>query len=267
MAPAASHRTCKGPVPSHDSVAAAESYAAADPDSSKYSVLIFLNVFPDVITSKERRVKTVVGKLGLNESMWKVDFADAQVVDFVACGVAPRPGTRHDAVAHSFPCVTFVLIETKSFAMSRRVYFCAGDNKLKGYSPSSVVLCNFAGTRSSFAAFADAKKVGLHVFMHMLDYPASLVAGLERAIRSHETLLFEKSVSSQCRKIGVLKTHWDKLVAFEVYAAARGHRSWQRLGHAAYTCVAVCSLSARFLGRRRLEGCGLSLPGASQRHQ
>ena len=91
MAPAASHRTCKGPEPSHGSVAAAESYAAADSDSSKYSVLIFLNVFPDVMTSKERRVKTVVGKLGLNESMWKVDFADAQVVDFVACGVAPRP--------------------------------------------------------------------------------------------------------------------------------------------------------------------------------
>ena len=84
MAPAASHRTCKGPVPSHGSVAAAESYAAADSDSSKYSVLIFLNVFPDVMTSKERRVKTVVGKLGLNESMWKVNFADAQVVDFVA---------------------------------------------------------------------------------------------------------------------------------------------------------------------------------------
>ena len=158
MAPAASHRTCKGPVPSHGSVAAAESYAAADSDSSKYSVLIFLNVFPDVMTSKERRVKTVVGKLGLNESMRKVDFADVQVVDFVACGVAPRPGTRHDAVAHSVPCVTFVLIETKSLAMSRRVYFCAGDNKLKGYSPSSVVLCSFAGTRSSFAAFATRRE-------------------------------------------------------------------------------------------------------------
>ena len=50
--------------------------------------------------------------------------------------------------------------------------------------------------------------------MHMLDYPASLVAGLERAIRSHELLLLEKSVSSQCRKTGVLKTHWQKLVAF-----------------------------------------------------
>ena len=65
MAPAASHRTCKGPVPSHGSVAAAESYAAADSDSSKYSVLIFLNVFPDVMTSKERRVKTVVGLCSL----------------------------------------------------------------------------------------------------------------------------------------------------------------------------------------------------------
>ena len=186
-------------APSHVGVAGADSAVAGGSGTSTYSVLIFLNVFPDV-QAKQRSVRTVAAKLGLDESTWNMKFADARVVDFVSCGVSPRPGTRHDAVASSVPCVTFVLIETNSLVMTRRVHFCAGDKKLKGYSPSSVVLCSFAGTRSSFAAFADAKKVGLHVFMHMLDYPASLVAGLERAIRSHEMLLFEKSVSSQCRK-------------------------------------------------------------------
>ena len=44
--------------------------------SSKYSVLIFLNVFPDVMTSKERRVKTVVGLCSLFYNL------GSRVVDF-----------------------------------------------------------------------------------------------------------------------------------------------------------------------------------------
>ena len=84
IVPAASHRSRTDAVPQPGSVAKADRSAATVSGISKYSVLIFLNVFPDVTACKERRVNTVVATLGLDDSMWKVNFADAQDVGFVA---------------------------------------------------------------------------------------------------------------------------------------------------------------------------------------
>ena len=213
VAAAASLGTGRGVFPRRPGPAAGESCATVETTTSTYSVLVFLNVFPDVAEVKRRSAKTVAAKLGLDQASWNVDFADAQVVDVVVCGVAPRPGKRHDAISASVPCVTFVLIETKSLKMKPRMRFSTGDRKLKGYSPASVTHCDFAGTRCSFAEFAQSKKVGLHVFMHKMEYPGSLVSGLEAAIRAHEENLWRCSASDG-RKKGIFKTHYDKLLAF-----------------------------------------------------
>ena len=138
-------------IPPRLNLAASESCATVEPTPSKYSVLMFLNVFTDIAVVKQRSATTVASKLGLDEAIWNVDFADAKVVDVVVCGVAPKPRKRHDAISASIPCVTFVLIETRTLHMKPRKRFSKGDRKLKGYSPSSVTHCDFAGTRNSFA--------------------------------------------------------------------------------------------------------------------
>ena len=200
-------------IPPRLNLAASESCATVEPTPSKYSVLMFLNVFTDIAVVKQRSATTVASKLGLDEAIWNVDFADAKVVDVVVCGVAPKPGKRHDAISASIPCVTFVLIETRTLHMKPRKRFSKGDRKLKGYSPSSVTHCDFAGTRNSFAEFSQRRKVGLHVFLHTLEYPSALVYGLEAAIRAHEEQIWRCSAADG-RKKGIFKTHYDKLVAF-----------------------------------------------------
>ena len=195
-------------IPPRLNLAASESCATVEPTPSKYSVLMFLNVFTDIAVVKQRSATTVASKLGLDEAIWNVDFADAKVVDVVVCGVAPRPGKRHDAISASIPCVTFVLIETRTLHVKPRIRFSKGDRKLKGYSPSSVTHCDFAGTRNSFAEFSQRRKVGLHVFLHTLEYPSALVYGLEAAIRAHEEQIWRYSAADG-RKKGIFKTHYD----------------------------------------------------------